>query len=63
MPGSVRAQQTEKTNWAVRAARYYRFCDLLYTYARTFRHPANLDRLFQRRSQISHAIMGILADR
>ncbi len=43
--------------------RQYRYCDLLYTYARTFRHTENIDCLSRRRGQISHAIMGILADR
>ena len=39
----------------------YRYCDLLYTYARTFNHPANLEQLFQRRAQIARAMIGILA--
>lgn len=41
--------------------RQYRYCDLLYTYARTFAHPARLESLSKRRGQISHAIMDILA--
>lgn len=39
----------------------HRFCDLLYTYARTFRHPDRLEALSQRRDEISHAIMALLA--
>lgn len=39
----------------------YRYCDLLYTYARTFEHPAHKELLGVRRAQISHAIMDQLA--
>ena len=39
----------------------YRYCDLLYTYARTFKHPERLELLSLRRNQISHAIMDVLA--
>ena len=39
----------------------YRYCDLLYTYARTFGHPQNLELLNERREEISHAIMESLA--
>lgn len=40
----------------------YRYCDLLYTYARTFKHPQNVEQLFERRAQISGAMIRILAD-
>ena len=39
----------------------YRHCDLLYTYARTFRHGDRLPSLSDRRNEISHAIMELLA--
>gem|GEM_PF-5511232 len=39
----------------------YRYCDLLYAYARTFDHTQHCALLDQRRNQISHAIMAILA--
>jgi ATP-dependent RNA helicase SUPV3L1/SUV3 len=39
----------------------YRYCDLLYTYARTFGHDSQLAPLVTRRNQISHTIMGLLA--
>lgn len=39
----------------------YRYCDLLYTYARTFKHGRQLEPLMGLRSQISRAIMSILA--
>lgn len=39
----------------------YRYCDLLYTYARTFEHPDQLELLTQRRNQISHVMMRVLA--
>ena len=39
----------------------YRYCDLLYTYARTFNHPERMELLGHRRAQISHAIMAMLA--
>ncbi len=39
----------------------YRRCDLLYTYARTFGHQEPIPLLTARRSQISHAIMDLLA--
>lgn len=41
--------------------RQYRVCDLLYTYARTFGHTRHCAQLDQRRNEISHAIMAILA--
>lgn len=41
--------------------RQYRYCDLLYTYARAFGHSQRLEELVLRRDQISHAIMGVLA--
>ena len=40
----------------------YRYCDLLYTYARTFHHTTNLELLTLRRNQISAAIMRILSN-
>lgn len=40
----------------------YRYCDLLYSYARTFTHPAHVEELSVRRSQISSAIMRMLAE-
>ena len=40
----------------------YRYCDLLYSYARTFSHPEHVEELSSRRSQISSAIMRILAE-
>ena len=40
----------------------YRYCDLLYSYARTFSHPAHVEELSVRRSQISSAIMRMLAE-
>lgn len=39
----------------------YRYCDLLYTYARTFDHPEQKDLLAERRTQISRTIMDLLA--
>lgn len=39
----------------------YRYCDLLYTYARTFDHEERLSLLTERRTQISHVIMDMLA--
>ena len=39
----------------------YRYCDLLYTYARTFGHDERLAPLTARREEISQAIMRILA--
>lgn len=39
----------------------YRYCDLLYTYARTFGHEDRLPLLMERRTQISHVIMDMLA--
>ena len=39
----------------------YRYCDLLYTYARTFNHPERMELLGHRRAQISHVIMAMLA--
>lgn len=41
--------------------RQYRVCDLLYTYARTFGHTRRYALLDQRRNEISHAIMALLA--
>ena len=40
----------------------YRYCDLLYSYARTFSHPTHVDELSGRRAQISAAIMRMLAE-
>ena len=40
----------------------YRYCDLLYTYARTFGHEERLASLTERREEISRAIMHILAN-
>ena len=40
----------------------YRYCDLLYTYARTFDHPRHKELLADRRSQISRTIMRMLAE-
>ena len=39
----------------------YRYCDLLYSYARAFDHPTNKELLSALRTQISHAIMDLLA--
>ena len=39
----------------------YRYCDLLYTYARTFGHKDRLEPLSNLRNQISRAIMRMLA--
>lgn len=39
----------------------YRYCDLLYTYARTFGHKGRLEPLSNLRNQISRAIMRMLA--
>ena len=39
----------------------YRYCDLLYTYARTFGYQEWLAPLTERREEISRAIMHILA--
>jgi hypothetical protein len=40
----------------------YRYCDLLYTYARTFGHPELIDSLVRCRTCISHAIIAILGE-
>ena len=41
----------------------YRYCDLLYSYARTFGYAKDLELLTKRRTQISHVIMSVLAAR
>lgn len=40
----------------------YRYCDLLYTYARTFGHPERIESLVRCRTCISHAIIAILGE-